>query len=174
MDFRVDQAVELLSRTPATLRALLAGVSDEWTRSDEGPETWSPWVTLGHLVHLEECNWIPRARMILEHGESRAFEPLDRFAQFERYRDLSVEALLDAFAEWRRRNLAALAGMGLTPATLARRGTHPDFGPVTLSQLLATWTAHDMNHVGQIVQTLAKQYREAIGPWRQFLPIVDR
>lgn len=174
MDFRIDRAVELLSRTPGTLRALLAGVSDSWTRSDEGPETWSPLVTLGHLTFTEEVNWIPRARMILDHGETRTFEPLDRFAQFERYRDLSLERLLDAFAERRRESLAALAEMSLTPERLARRGRHPDFGPVTLGQLLATWTVHDMNHVGQIVQTLAKQYREAIGPWRRFVPIVDR
>lgn len=174
MDFRIDQAIELLSRTPAALRALLAGVSDAWTRSDEGPETWSPIVTVGHLTFAEEVNWIPRARMILEHGESRVFEEFDRFAQFERFQGLSLEQLLDAFAARRRESLAALAEMNLTPERLARRGTHPDFGSVTLSQLLATWTVHDMNHVGQIVQTLAKQYREAIGPWRRFVPIVDR
>jgi uncharacterized damage-inducible protein DinB len=174
MDFRVDRAVELLSRTPAALRALLAGVSDDWTRGDEGPGTWSPLVTLGHMTFAEESNWIPRARTILEHGESRAFEPFDRQAQFERYRGLPLERLLDLFADWRGRNLAALSEMNLTPARLALRGTHPDFGPVTLGQLLATWTVHDMNHVGQIVQTLAKQYREAIGPWRRFVPIVDR
>ncbi len=174
MDFQIERAVELLSRTPAALRALLAGVSDAWARSDEGPETWSPIVTLGHLAHTEEFNWIPRARMILDHGESRVFEPLDRFAQLERYRHVSLEQLLDAFAERRRGNLAALAEMNLTPERLALRGTHPEFGPVTLAQLLATWTVHDMNHVGQIAQTLAKQYRDAIGPWRRFVPIVDR
>lgn len=174
MDFQVERAVELLGRTPAALRALLAGVSDAWTRSDEGPETWSPFVTVGHLTYAEEVNWIPRARTILEHGEGRPFEPFDRFAQFERYRHLSLEALLDAFAARRRESLAALAAMKLAPERLALRGTHPEFGPVTLGQLLATWTVHDMNHVGQIVQTLAKQYREAIGPWRRFVPIVDR
>jgi uncharacterized damage-inducible protein DinB len=174
MDFQVDRAVELLSRTPATLQALLAGVSDDWTRSDEGPETWSPFVTVGHMTFAEEFNWIPRARMILEHGEARVFEPFDRFAQFERYKAFSLEQLLDAFTARRRESLAALAAMKLTPERLARRGRHPDFGAVTLSQLLATWTVHDMNHVGQIVQTLAKQYREAIGPWRRFVPIVDR
>jgi uncharacterized damage-inducible protein DinB len=174
MDFRVDRAVELLSRTPATLRALLVGVSDAWARSDEGPETWSPVVTVGHMTFAEEVNWIPRARVILEHGESRAFEAFDRFAQFERYKSLSLEALLDTFAARRRESLAALAAMQLTPERLALRGTHPDLGAVTLGQLLATWTVHDMNHTGQIVQTLAKQYREAIGPFRRFLPIVDR
>ena len=174
MEFRVERALELLSRTPATLRALLAGVSDEWTRSDEGPETWSPFVTVGHMTFAEEVNWIPRAQVILEHGESRPFEPFDRVAQFERYKTLSLEQLLDVFAERRRESLTALAAMKLTPERLARRGTHPDFGSVTLGQLLATWTVHDMNHVGQIVQTLAKQYREAIGPWRRFVPIVDR
>jgi hypothetical protein len=174
MDFRVDRAVELLSRTPATLRALLAGVSDAWVRSDEGPETWSPFVTVGHLTYAEEFNWIPRARTILEHGESHVFEPFDRFAQFERYKSLSLAELLDAFAERRRESLAALAAMKLTPERLALRGTHPDFGAVTLGQLLATWTVHDMNHLGQIVQTMAKQYRDAIGPWRRFVPIVDR
>jgi hypothetical protein len=174
MEFQVDRAVELLSRTPAALRALLGGVSDAWTRSDEGPDTWSPIVTLGHLIFAEEVNWIPRARAILEHGESRPFEPFDRFAQFERYRNLSLEQLLDTFTERRRASLATLAGMDLTPERLARRGTHPDFGSVTLGQLFATWTVHDMNHVGQIVQTLAKQYRDAIGPWRRFVPIVDR
>jgi hypothetical protein len=131
-------------------------------------------VVLGHLIFAEEDNWIPRARMILQHGESRPFEPFDRFAQFKRYETLSLTQRLDAFAARRRESLAALEAMNLTPALLARRGTHPDFGAVTLSQLLATWTVHDMNHVGQIVQTLAKQYRDAIGPWRQFLPIVDR
>ena len=139
-----------------------------------GPETWSPIVTVGHLAHAEEFNWIARARMILDHGESRVFEPLDRFAQLERYRHVSLEQLLDAFAERRRGNLAALAEMNLTPERLALRGSHPEFGPVTLAQLLATSTVHDMNHVGQIAQTLAKRYRDAIGPWRRLVPIVDR
>ena len=129
MDFQVERAVELLCRTPGALRALLAGVSDAWTRSDEGPETWSPFVTLAHLTFAEEVNWMPRARMILEHGESRAFEPFDRVAQFERYEHLSLERLLDVFAERRRESLAALAAMDLTPTRLALRALTPTSGP---------------------------------------------
>ena len=174
MEFNVESAIDVLNRTPGALRALLHSLSDDWTRRDEGPDTWSPYDVVGHLIHNEETNWIPRAELILEHGESRPFEPLDRFAQLERFQTESLEELLERFAILRRQNLGTLQELGAAPEALERRGTHPDFGPVTLRQLLATWVVHDLNHLGQIAQTMSKQVSEAVGPWKAFLPILSR
>jgi len=172
MEFALDRAEEVLRATPETLRALLVGLSPDWTTGDEGPGTWSPWQVLGHLTHIEECDWIDRTRVILEHGTSRPFDPVDREAGFVRFEGWSIHQLLDRFAEVRAANLASLREL-VGEGELARRGVHPTFGEVTLAQLLATWTVHDLNHLGQIVKAMAKQYGEAIGPWRAFLPIVD-
>jgi len=172
MEFQLDQAIDILSRTPATLSSLLRGVSDEWTMGNEGSDTWSPYDVLGHLIHGEETDWIPRARIILEHGESRAFEPFDRFAQFERSKGKSPGELLDEFETLRKRNLIALEEMKITSDQLARRGTHPELGSVTLGELLATWVAHDLSHIAQAVSVMCKQYSEAVGPWKEYLPIL--
>jgi DinB superfamily len=172
MDFSLDLGKEVLRRTPDALRAMLSDLSGDWTAGDEGPDTWSPYQVVGHLTHIEECDWIDRTRVILEHGTGRVFEPVDREAGFARFRGWSVGDLLDRFASVRASNLEALDAL-VGVQDLGRRGVHPTFGEVTLGQLLATWVVHDLNHLGQIVKAMAKQYTEAIGPWREFLPIVD-
>lgn len=174
MEYQMDQAVEILRRTPATLKALLAGLPDEWTRSAAGPGTWSPYDVVGHLLHGEEADWIARAQMILDYGESRPFDPFNRTAMFDKYAGYSLERLLDAFEQARQQNLETLAGMQITPEKLALKGTHPAFGAVTLSQLLSTWVVHDLNHIGQIVESMSQQYAEAVGPWRAYLGILTR
>ncbi|HEY0378514.1 MAG TPA: DinB family protein [Pyrinomonadaceae bacterium] len=174
MEFRLDHAREILGRTPATLNSLLRRLPDEWTSSNEGPDTWSPYDIVGHLVHAEETDWIPRARIILEHGEGRAFDPFDRFAMFEKSGGKKLGDLLDEFEERRGESLRELERMNLTPETLAKRGSHPELGAVTLGQLLSTWVVHDLGHVGQVVRVMAKQYGEAVGVWRAYLPVLTR
>ena len=174
MDFRLDNALAVLERTPSTFRALLAGLPEAWTAPNEGPETFSAFDNLGHLIHGERADWIARARIILEQGENRRFEPFDRFAHYEASRGKSLAQLLDEFAQLRAANLDTLRGWQLTERELGLRGEHPTFGEVTLRQLLATWVAHDLGHLAQTSRVMAKQYREAVGPWRAFMPILDR
>ena len=151
---------------------MLADLSDEWTAGDEGPETWSPYQVVGHMTYVEESDWIDRTRLILAHGTQRVFDPVDREAGFTRFRGWSLSDLLDRFASVRAANLETLQEL-IELDDLSRQGVHPDFGEVTISQLLATWVVHDLNHLGQIFKTMAKQYTQAIGPWREFLPIID-
>ena len=174
MDFDLIAGISILERTPPTLRAMLAGLQSSWTDATEGPETWSPYVIVGHLIHGERTDWIPRAQIILAQGPQRRFTPYDRFAQFHESQGQSLAQLLDAFARLRVENLATLTGWRLTDAQLDLKGEHPEFGAVTLRQLLSTWVAHDLGHVAQTARVMAKQYREAIGPWRAYLPIMDR
>jgi len=174
MDFDLTAGTAVLERTPQTLRAMLAGLPPAWTDATEGPETWSPYAIVGHLIHGERTDWIPRARLILAQGPQRRFTPFDRFAQFRESEGKSLADLLDEFARLRAESLATLAGWHLTDAQLGLEGEHPEFGPVTLRQLLATWVAHDLGHVAQTARVMAKQYREAIGPWRAYLPVMDR
>jgi hypothetical protein len=174
MEFDLEQGVAVLARTPPTLRAMLTGLPPSWTDATEGPETWSPYVIVGHLIHGERTDWIPRAQLILAQGTNRRFTPFDRFAQFHASQGKSLGALLDEFAQLRRDNLATLVGWRLTGAQLALEGEHPEFGVVTLRQLLATWVAHDLGHIAQATRVMAKQYRDAVGPWRAYLPILDR
>jgi uncharacterized damage-inducible protein DinB len=174
MEFQLEQAVEILSRTPAILSSLLQGLSAEWILRNEGTDTWSPFDVVGHLIHGEETDWIPRAKIILEHGESKPFEPFDRFAQFERFKGKSLDELLDTFSQLRQRNLEILQQMNLTPDKMALKGIHPEFGSVTLKQLLAAWVVHDLNHIGQIVRVMSRQYAEAVGPWKAYLSILSR
>ena len=174
MDFDLTTGTAVLERTPATLRAMLAGLPSAWTDATEGPETWSAYVIVGHLIHGERTDWIPRARIILDQGPERRFTPYDRFAQLRESQGKSLAELLDQFATLRAENLATLCGWRLTAAQLALPGEHPELGPVTLSQLLATWVAHDLGHIAQTARVLAKQYREAVGPWRAYLPVLDR
>jgi len=173
MQFQLDKAKQILSRTPATLKSLLSDLSDEWVRSNEGPDTWSPYDVVGHLIHGEETDWIPRAKIILEHGEQRPFEPFDRFAMFEKSHGKSLVDLLATFEKLRQANLRELDAMNLTPELLEKRGLHPELGVITLSQLLSTWVVHDLNHIGQIVRVMAKQYGEAVGPWQAYLSILQ-
>lgn len=174
MEFRLDQAKDVLGRTPATLNALLRHLPDEWALSREGPDSWSPFDVVGHLIHGEESDWIPRARVILHDGESRPFEPFDRFAMLEKSRGQSMGDLLSTFERLRAESLLELDKMNLTPEVLGKRGRHPELGVVTLSQLLSTWVVHDLGHVGQVVRVMAKQYGEAVGAWRAYLPILGR
>jgi len=172
MRFELESAVALLARTPRVLHAWLDALPEGWLEASEGPETFTPREVLGHLLHGEHADWMARARRILEHGESLAFDPYDRFAQRRLYGDWPPARLLAEFAAMRSANLAALAALGLRPSDLDRRGRHPDFGTVTFAQLLATWVVHDQNHVAQIARVLSKQYTDAVGPWRAYLPIL--
>jgi hypothetical protein len=173
MQFVLDDAVTLLSRTPATLDALLRGLPDGWTSANEGAGTWSPFDVLGHLIQGEETDWIPRVAIILEHGESRTFDRFNREAQFESSSPPTLERRLDAFAALRRDNLQRLRALNLTNADLDRTGRHPAFGVVTLRQLLATWVAHDLDHVMQISRVLGRQYADEVGPWRAYLRVIS-
>ena len=174
MEFDLDKGLAVLTRTPATLRELLAGLPSPWTSANEGPDTWSPQDVVGHLIHGEETDWIPRAQIILSKGESQPFEPFDRFAQGGRFAGWSLERLLDRFAELRADGLETLRGWRLTREQLALRGTHPELGQVTLSQLLASWVVHDLGHIAQISRVMAKQYTVAVGPWKAYLPVLTR
>ncbi len=174
MEFDLDKASAVLTRTPATLRELLAGLPSPWTSANEGPDTWSPQDVVGHLIHGEETDWIPRATIILTKGEAQPFEPFDRFAQARRFADWSLEELLDDFDKARAAGLATLRGWHLTQEQLALRGRHPELGQVTLSQLLASWVVHDLGHIAQISRVMAKQYAAAVGPWKAYLPVLTR
>ena len=174
MDFDLATGLAVLERTPRTLAEMLGGLPAVWTDATEGPDTWSPYVIVGHLIHGERSDWIPRAEIILARGTDRRFTPYDRLAQFRESQGKSLRELLDEFTWLRAQNLATLASWHLTDTELALTGEHPDFGAVTLRQLLATWVGHDLGHVAQIARVMAKQYRDAIGPWRAYLPIMDR
>ena len=169
----LNEATAILARTPATLDALLRGLPDGWIHAHEGGETWSPFDVIGHLIHGEQADWVPRARIILQHGEARAFDKFDRFAQFELAKGRTLDSLLDEFATLRRTSLRDLAALDLADADLERRGTHPVFGCVTLGQLLATWVAHDLDHVIQVARVMGRQYSDAVGPWRAYLRVIS-
>jgi len=173
MQYRLDQAKEILRRTPATLNALLRDLPNDWVLANEGPETFSPYDVIGHLIEGEENDWIPRARIILEHGEARPFEKFDRFAMYEKSKGKSPAELLARFEEVRGESLRQLDELNLTPELLQKRGSHPALGVVALSQLLSAWVVHDLGHIRQIVRVMAKQYREEIGPWKAYLSIVN-
>lgn len=170
--FDLGLALPLLERTPGVLHALLGGLPPEWTDARDGAESWSPFDVVGHLIHGERTDWLPRTEIILREGESRVFPTFDRFAQFRESRGRTLAELLDTFAELRGANLEKLRGFGLTPADLERRGRHPELGSVTLSQHLATWVAHDLSHIRQIVRVMGRQYAEATGPWTAYLPML--
>jgi len=170
--FTFADGVPVLTRTPAVTRALLDGVPDAWLRADEGPETWSAYDVLGHFVSGERTDWIPRVEHLLAHGDAVAFAPFDRFGFREESRGKTAGELLDTFAGLRDASLARLAELGLTDADLSRPGRHPEFGVVTLGEHLATWVAHDLSHLAQIVRVMARRYRTAVGPWTQYLSLL--
>ena len=172
MQFNLAQAISILARTPNTLIALLDGLPDEWSRAVEGPDTFSPFDVVGHLIDGEETDWIPRTRIILAQGPDPRFEPYDRFRHRTRNVGRTLDSLLAEFSDLRDANLALLASWQLTPASLELPGLHPSLGRVTLSQLLAAWVVHDLGHLAQIERVMAKQYREAVGPWVPFSPIL--
>jgi len=170
MPFELAEAWPVWERTPRTLDALLRDLSKNWTHLDEGPDTFSPFEVVGHLVHGERTDWIPRVRLILEKGGP--FTPFDRFAQREESKGKSMNDLLDEFATARAANLATLSGLDLGPADLARTGQHPALGTVTLANLLSTWVSHDLAHVRQIARVMAKRYAADIGPWTEYMRVV--
>lgn len=168
----IEESVSVLTRTPAILDAMLRGLPASWTTATEGPGTWSPHTVLGHLIHTEKVDWIPRLAIILEHGPGRPFDPVDREAQLRQDLNTPVPALLDQFRELRQASLERLRALDLQPAQLALQGTHPALGPVTLRQLLATWTGHDLTHIAQITRVMAKRYKNEVGPWAQYLSVM--
>ena len=170
--FDLTEARDVLARTPATLRAMLSGLSEAWTRQNEGPDTWAPYDVVGHLIHGERTDWMARLRIILEHGTAVPFEKFDRFAQFRESEGRTLEQLLDDFAEARGRNLAELDGLLLGPEQLDRQGRHPALGIVTARQLLATWVAHDLDHLIQIARVMARRYSEDVGPWTVYMRVM--
>jgi hypothetical protein len=174
MTFDLAQAIGILERTPAVLRELLAGAPQDWIMSNEGPDSWSPRDVVGHLVSGEETDWMRRARIILAQGPTLKFEPLDRSGHLHLNKSRSMDRLLQRFAELRQRNLAELRSLQLTPQQLQLTGEHPEFGRVTLEQLLATWVVHDLDHLAQVSRVMAWQYQDAVGPWRAYLPVLHR
>jgi DinB superfamily len=170
--FSLTEAIAILSRTPATLNALLRGLPNPWVHCNEGKDTWSAFDIVGHLICGERTDWMPRARVILENGEGRPFDPFDRFAQSRESQDKSIEQLLDEFARLRGENLDALQALNLQPEDLARRGRHPALGVVTLSELLATWAVHDLTHLHQLSRVMAHRYGDAVGPWNAYLGVL--
>jgi hypothetical protein len=172
VEFQFEDALPVLQRTPAVLRALLLDLPGSWTGATEGPGTWSPFDVVGHLIHADRTDLMPRVEHILRHGDSVPFPAFDREAMFAASRGLPLRELLDTFGQLRAESLDRLAALALTNADLVRRGKHPEFGPVTLGQHLATWVAHDLSHVAQVVRVMARQYSAAVGPWRAYLPIL--
>jgi len=172
-EFSLAEVIAILSRTPASVDALLRGLPDTWVRGNEGKDTWSAFDIVGHLVFAERTDWMPRLRTVLENGEARPFDPFDRFAQLKENQNKSLEQLLDAFVRLRSENLAALEALNLQHEDLTRRGRHPALGVVTLSELLATWAVHDLNHVHQLSRVMAHQYRETVGPWSAYLGVLQ-
>ena len=172
MNFDLARSTDVLRRTPATLRALLDGLDDRWIRGTEGPDTFSPFDVVGHLIDGEETDWIPRAQIILSRGPNLRFEPYDRFRHYGRNADRSLTSLLDEFARLRTANLELLDSWKLTGRELDLPGEHPSLGKVTLRQLLAAWVVHDLGHVAQVARVMAKQYRDQVGPWVPYLPVL--
>ncbi len=170
----LEECTAVLTRTPGTLDALLRGLPPVWTDASEGPGTWSPYIVMGHLIHCEKTDWMPRVSILLEHGMGRAFDPVDREAQFGAGDRKPVEELLVEFGAWRRDSLERLHALDLRDEQLELQGLHPALGPVTLRQLLATWTAHDLAHLVQINRVMAKRYAREVGPWAAYLPVMKR
>lgn len=165
MAFDLEQGRQILARTPRVLRAYLGGLSVDWTDTRESDGSWSPFDVVGHLIHGEKTDWIPRAKIILEHGESKPFVPFDRFAQEKESEGKGLGELLDEFEALRLRNLETLDALELTGEDLDKRGTHPELGAVTLRELLATWVVHDLTHLAQISRVMARRYSTDVGPW---------
>jgi|SRR3954470_22958486 len=174
MDFNLIKSIEILSRTPLVLETLLNDLHDDWTKNNEGAETWSAYDIVGHLIHGEKTDWMVRTEIILSNTSDKTFEPFDRFAQFENSKGKSLKQLLDEFKELRKKNIAQLLEKKISESDLSKTGIHPAFGNITLSQLLATWVAHDLGHIAQITRVMAKQYTSAVGPWKEYLPVLGK
>ncbi len=174
MEFKLTAAIEVLERTPRVLTILLDGLSNEWIQNNEGGESWSPFDVIGHLIHGEKTDWIARTEIILSSKPDKTFAPFDRFAQFDESMGKTISQLLDEFQELRSLNLETLKSKNLQPDDLIKTGIHPAFGGVTLENLLATWVAHDLGHIAQIARVMAEQYKEEVGPWLEYLPILNK
>ncbi len=173
MQYSLERSYEILDRTPAVLQDLLSGLPDDWVMPNEGPETFSPYDVIGHLVHGEKTDWVVRAKMILEFGNTKTFVKWNRFAQYEESKGKSLQQLLDEFAAIRKENMIWFKALNLTEADLDRKGMHPVLGDVTLRNLLATWVVHDLTHIAQITRVMAKQYKTEMGPWPEFFRILN-
>jgi hypothetical protein len=173
MEFKIAQAIEILSRTPIVVETLLKGLSDEWIMQNEGSNTWSAYDIIGHYIEGEKNDWITRMQIILSDNPDKQFKPFDRFAQFEDSKGKSMQQLLDEFSRWRELNLSVLRSANITEADLSKTGIHPSFGTVTLKQLLATWVVHDLAHINQITRVMAKQYSDDIGPWKEYISLIN-
>ena len=171
MNFSLSKSIEILERTPDVLNAMLYNISNDWTSNNEGGESWSVYDIVGHLIHGEKTDWIPRMEIILSDKPEKKFDLFDRFAQFEESKVKSLPQLLDEFKQLRTKNIAQLLSKKITPENLEEKGVHPAFGEITLAQLLSTWTVHDLNHIAQISRVMAKQYKPEVGPWVEYLKI---
>lgn len=173
MNFEIDKAVEQLSRTPAVLESLLDGLTQDWLRNNEGPETWSPYDVVGHLIHGEKTDWIPRAKIILSNRSDRTFTPYDRFAQQSADQSRPIHELLIEFKALREENLKVLYALRIDDLKLSKTGIHPELGTVNLKQLLSAWVVHDLGHIVQISRVIAKQFKSEVGPWTAYLRVLD-
>ncbi|WP_237446720.1 DinB family protein [Shimazuella alba] len=171
--FKLNDALEILSKTPKVLRMLLGGLPDEWIHANEGENTWSPYEVLGHLIHGEKTDWLIRVQTIIDHGDSKTFEAFDRKAHLQNKKEKSLPMLLDEFAAIRSKNVQQLQTLIIENEDLNRIGKHPDFGIVTMRELLSTWTVHDFNHIAQIVRVMGKYYADEVGPWKAYLGILQ-
>lgn len=171
--FDLSKSLQILERTPFVVESMLGGLSKEWIETNEGPETWSPFDIVGHLIHGEKTDWVARIEIILSDRTDKTFKPFDRFAQFRESEGKTLRQLLGEFKTLRSRNIERIRSKGLTGSDLAKEGRHPDFGTVTLQQLLSTWTVHDLNHIAQISRVMAKQYEMEVGPWKEYLGILN-
>lgn len=174
MKFDLAKSIEILERTPLIIESMLKGISDDWTNKNEGLGTWSVHDIVGHLLHGEKTDWIVRTEIILSESANKKFIPFDRFAQFRVNKGKSLQMLILDFKTLRKKNLLKLQLMKIKTADLSKQGIHPDFGRVTLKQLLSTWVVHDLNHITQIARVMSKHYKDEVGPWSEYLPILDR
>ncbi|HEX7905688.1 MAG TPA: DinB family protein [Chitinophagaceae bacterium] len=173
MNYNKEKSIEILKRTPEVLKTLLSDLHADWVINNEGPETFSPYDIIGHLIHGEKTDWRNRTMIILDHGVSKTFEPYDRFAQERESKGKTIDQLLEEFALLRKKNMEWFRSLQLTEAALDKQGLHPVLGPVTLRQLLSTWVIHDLTHISQITRVMAKQYKEEIGPWLEFFRVMN-
>lgn len=173
MNYNLGEAISVLEKTPVVLTAMLDELSQDWTHQNEGKDTWSPFDIIGHLVHGEKTDWMPRLEIVLSTSEEKTFTPYDRFAQFETSKGKSVTSLLTEFRSLRKENLTILRAKKLTEGDLDKQGIHPELGPISLRNMLSAWVVHDLGHIAQISRVMAKQYKEEIGPWTQYLTIVN-
>lgn len=174
MKYTIDKALEVLEQTPSTLYSFLSNLSDEWIHSNEGENTWSVFDVIGHLIHGEKTDWIQRSKIILSDSENKTFESFDRFAQFEISKGKSIAQLLQEFSDLRAENLKELKTLKITEAQFNLKAIHPELGEVTLKALLASWVTHDLGHIAQIARIMAKQYKDEVGPWEAYIPILNR